>query len=278
MRTRWIACMLIASVGGTQAWATTMVAAWQAQTVQAASPQTPAAGAPAVAPGTIQVPAGTKIPLSLLNQVMSLSSKPGAAIRAVVAFPVTVGNQLAIPAGTFVDGQLVSARPAGSRPPKGSTGPALQIHFTRLVYANGYTVQLDAQHASLTMPAAASGVEVAAVEDEPLLPVTRGPRDHGPGDGTAYLEGQFPIEPTPPAPTLPQHPGPNPVVITLAAVGGFAVLLIGALLLARHSVNHTDAVLYDAGWQFSMSLTTPLTLDTTQVMDAAKMAVPAPSQ
>jgi hypothetical protein len=277
MRMRFIALILMISVAGMQASAATMAAERQAEMAQtagaaqvAASPQT-AAAAPAAATGTIDVPAGTKIPLNLVTQIMSKSTKPGATVRAVVAFPVTVGNQLAIPAGTYVEGQLVSATAkSGKKTRYGAANTAsssgLQIHFTKLVYANGYTVLLDAQNTDASVTTGAAS-EVASA-DELQMPVVR---EHGPDGGAAFIEGQI-GEPLPPLPPLPKLPGPNPVAITLGAIGGFVLITIGAVLLAKHSTKSADAVLYDAGWQFSMALTSALKLDKSQVVDAARMA------
>lgn len=268
-----MALILMISVGGMQASAATMAAARQAGLAQTAtllqsavSPQTAAAAAAVT--GTIDVPVGTKVQLNLVNPIMSLSTKAGDTVRAVVAFPVTVGNQVAIPAGTFVEGQFVSARAAGTKPKKGTSGPALQIHFTKLVYANGYTVPLDAQESAASVT---GGAEVASV-DEGLMPI--GLREHGPDGGAAFLEGQigepFP-PPLEPPPALPR-PGPNPVAVTLGVVGGAVLFTLVALLIGKRHAKTADAVLYDAGWQFSMSLTSALTLDGAQVMDAARMA------
>lgn len=282
MKMRLMAFILIIFVGGMQASATTMAAARQMRMAQGAAAvrsagvqQAPAApsavGQAAVT--TIDVPVGTKIALNLSTQIMSKSTKPGDPVRAVVAFPVTVGTQLAIPAGTFVEGQLVSANAKSAAKTRygakaaGSSG--LQIHFTKLVYANGYTVPLDAQNEDARVAAGASVSEVASA-DELQMPVAR---EHGPDGGAAFLEGQYPT--LPPLPPL-QRPGPNPVAITLGAIGGFVLLTIGAVLLAKHSAKGVDSVLYDAGWQFSMSLTSPLRLDVAQVMDAARMAPATP--
>lgn len=270
MRMRLIALILIVFVSGMQASATTMAAARQARMAQAASAPQSAVAAPAVA-GTIDVPAGTKIPLNLVTQIMSKSTKPGATVRAVVAFPVTVGTQLAIPAGTFVEGQLVSATAKSAKKTRyGAANTAsssgLQIHFTKLVYANGYTVMLDAQNTDASVVTdAAPSVNDAALQ----MPVAR---EHGPDGGAAFLDGQI-GEPFPPLqpPTVPR-PGPNPVAISLGVAGGFILLTLGAVLLAKHAGKSVDAVLYDAGWQFSMALASPLKLDATQVMDAARMA------
>ena len=102
---------------------------------QAAAPEQSPARAPESQ--TIVIPAGTRIPMSLASPIQVKSARPGAAVRAVTGFPVTVGSQLAIPAGTYVEGvidKLVK---------HGRTGPTLQMHFTRILYSNGYSTAID---------------------------------------------------------------------------------------------------------------------------------------
>jgi hypothetical protein len=55
---------------------------------------------------------------------------------------VTIGTELAIPAGTFVDGDVlqVTARP------KAGQQPSFRVHFTRLVFSNGYSVALNGEN------------------------------------------------------------------------------------------------------------------------------------
>jgi hypothetical protein len=174
-------------------------------------------------------------------------------VRAVVAFPVTIGTVLAIPAGTFVDGDVlqVTARP------KAGQQPSFRVHFTRLVFSNGYSVALNGENTqALVLPAdgSAPANELAA-----LAPLRL------PGSRFAMGEGQMPsTEP----PTLPRV-GPNPAVVGGAIGGGFAALFALMAVLAHHSVNNTDFLLYDAGWQFQMILDSPLTLDAAQVSAAA---------
>jgi hypothetical protein len=88
---------------------------------------------------TITIPAGTKIVLALTSPVWANSAKPGNAIYSSVAFPVEARNQIAIPPGTFVQGQIDSL----TRPKGRSSRAEFQIHFTKLIFVNGYTVPLS---------------------------------------------------------------------------------------------------------------------------------------
>ena len=94
--------------------------------------QTPApapSSAPSAAPPPITVAPGTAVPLTLLNPIRSRTTKPGDAIRAVVAFPVTVGTQVAIPAGTY-------APLEGARIPRQRTSAYLASHFYKELTPN----------------------------------------------------------------------------------------------------------------------------------------------
>jgi hypothetical protein len=217
-------------------------------TAQQNSP--PAQQSPALpASATITVPAGTPVPLTLMNPIKSKSTKPGDPVRALVAFPVTVGSRLAIPAGTFAEGTVsqVSARPLASQ------APTVRIHFTRLVFANGYAVPLDAENTQsflLRDDDRASTVEVAE-----LTPM------HLPGAHYAMGEGQTTM------PTLPQV-GPSKGVVIGATVGGFAAFTIGMFAWAHHRANSYDFVVFDVGWQFQMVLDSPVVLDASRVVAA----------
>jgi hypothetical protein len=202
----------------------------------------------------ITVPTGTAVQLTLMSAVKSKSTKAGDTVRAVVAFPVTIGTQLAIPAGTFVDGDVlqVTARP------KAGQQPSFRVHFTRLVFSNGYSVALNGENTqAMVLPSDSSAPTNEVAELAPL---------RLPGSRFAMGEGQEP-PPTEP-PTLPRV-GPNPAVIGGVMGGISALLIIGMLVGAHHRVNNTDFLLYDAGWQFQMILDSPLTLDAAQVSAAA---------
>ena len=157
----------------------------------AAAPAAQQVPAPLVAP-PITVPAGTAIPLTLMNAVKSKSTKPGDTVRAVVAFPVTVGSRLAIPTGTFVEGTVtqVTARPLKNQV------PTLRVHFTRLLFANGYSVALNGENTqSFLLPNEdrALTVEVAELAPMPLA----GPAFcHGCGTGPTHADAAtgWPVE------------------------------------------------------------------------------------
>jgi hypothetical protein len=81
---------------------------------------------------TVTIPAGTRIPLRLVSQI-TRKARPGDTIRATTAFPVTVGTQMAIPVGSYVEGAIVKLK---------KRSRSVQLRLTRIVYANGYTVPI----------------------------------------------------------------------------------------------------------------------------------------
>jgi len=87
----------------------------------------------------IVVPAGTTVVLSLTAPVLAKSAKAGDSVYAVTGFPVTVNNQMAIPPGTYVQGIIDTL----TRPGWLSPHAQFQIHFTKIIFANGYTVEID---------------------------------------------------------------------------------------------------------------------------------------
>jgi len=208
--------------------------------------------APSPAAQPIVVPVGTAIQLTLMSAVKSKSTKAGDSVRAVVAFPVTIGTQLAIPAGTFVDGSVlqVTARTGGGQQ------PVFRVHFTQLVFSNGYSVALNGENTqALLLPDETTAPAIKVAE---LVP----PRL--PGMHFAMGEGQTIGTLQPPAQT-----GPPMGLIVGLSVGGTAALILLGMLAGRHHAANTDLVLYNAGWQFQMVLDSPLTLDAAQVAAAA---------
>jgi hypothetical protein len=86
----------------------------------------------------IVIPAGTTVSLALTEPVLAKSANSGDSVYAQTAFPVAVNNQMAIPPGTYVQGQIDTL----TRPGWFSPHAQFQIHFTKIIFANGYTVEL----------------------------------------------------------------------------------------------------------------------------------------
>jgi hypothetical protein len=60
------------------------------------------------------------------------------ALFAQTSFPVAVGGTMAIPAGTYVEGEILSL----TQPTRKVSQSKMRVRFTGLVFANGYTVPL----------------------------------------------------------------------------------------------------------------------------------------
>jgi hypothetical protein len=88
--------------------------------------------------GNITVPSGTEIPLLLKQAISTKTAKVGDPVYAETAFPITLNDHVVIPAGTYVQGRISQVKRAGRV--KGRA--ELLMHFTTLVYPNGYTALL----------------------------------------------------------------------------------------------------------------------------------------
>ena len=213
------------------------------------SPLPPQTQAPApVSPSaqTIVVPEGTRIPATLSSPVTIKAARRGTSVRAVTTFPVTVGTQVVIPVGTYMEGVI-------DKVTRGSSGVSLHIHFTRMIYASGYTVDIDGINtdAKAMRPAFDRGLdsrEAATFE----------------GEGKAHLV--LAAQQSPQPPPLP-HSGPSMGTAIGIGVGLTAVGIVAAVLSIHH-LHATNAVLFDAGWQFEMVLESPLSLNGASVAAA----------
>lgn len=111
---------------------------------------------------TITVPAGTKVALALTSPLWAKTAKVGDTVHAATAFPVTAGNNMAIPPGTYVEGRI----DAMTRPSWLSAHAEFQLHFTRLIFASGYTVELP----DVIENAGATGSQAAASNPQAFQP------------------------------------------------------------------------------------------------------------
>ncbi|MGO8932182.1 MAG: hypothetical protein ACLPLZ_06915 [Terracidiphilus sp.] len=118
------------------------------------SQSTPTPPSPASSPVSITVPAGTKVELVVTRPEWAQSAKVGDTVYAQTSFPTVAGNGMAIPAGTYVEGTIESV----TRPTRKFDRAEIQVLFTKIVFANGYTLELpgpDLPGATSAMPAPA---------------------------------------------------------------------------------------------------------------------------
>ena len=108
------------------------------------------------------VPAGTRIPLQLQQPISTKSAQPGDPIYAQTTFPIVVGGVIVIPAGTWVQGVTDSVKRAGRI--KGTA--ELQFHLTKLIYANGYMLDIAAAIAQIPGDSATQMKEPGTVSHE----------------------------------------------------------------------------------------------------------------
>lgn len=198
--------------------------------------------------GSVVVPAATAVALTLVTPIQSKTTKVGDTVRAVVAFPVTVGGQVAIPAGTYVEGMVNAVA---------THGPSVTIHFTRMLFANGYSVPLDAMttRAGVEWPGGVPG------EPQRVGELAWG----GPQVGPMYGNQTNPTNPT--LPPLPDE-GPSRAAMIGGAMGGMAAVVV-VLVLTTHRRGSGNFMLFDSGWQFQMVLAAPLTLDAARLPGVA---------
>jgi hypothetical protein len=208
---------------------------------QAASAPSPESTARAPASPTIVIPAGTRIPMSLASPIQAKSARPGTAVRAMTGFPITVGSQLAIPAGTYVEGVIDKVVK------RGRAGPALQMHFTRILYSNGYSTPIDGANVMAQLKTVSGTEECDALAGE---------------SGGEALLAQSTLPPLP-------HPGPSVGTMVGIGIGIAAAATVAGLLYMHHLGGGGAALVFDTGWQFEMVLQSPLRVDAASVAAAS---------
>jgi len=185
----------------------------------------------------VTVPAGTTIPLVLDSALASRTAQRGDAVRAETSFPVAVEGRVAIPRGTYVEGVVDKVRRRGRN-------AGFDIHFTRLIFADGYTVSLEGES---QLPRVASA----------LRPAGSAP--------SCAASAAFPGEL--PAPTLTPPPQVGPSKGLIIGIGGAATagLVVAGVLLTRRGVS----LYLDTGTAFQMKLANPLPLEVAKLPVAA---------
>jgi hypothetical protein len=108
---------------------------------------------------TVIVPAGTKVLLTLRSGIDTRSAQPGDGVYLTSAFPVVVGNRVAIPAGVYVQGLVDRVKRAGRVHGRAEVG----MHFTTMIFPNGSVVAIPGSLDSLP---GATGAHVKNAEGD----------------------------------------------------------------------------------------------------------------
>jgi hypothetical protein len=110
-----------------------------AQAATAPSAQ-PVAAKPQASAAKIEVPTGTKLPLILHNAITTRNAHPGDPLYLETLFPIVLNNKILIPAGSYVQGEILDTK----RPGKVKGRGEMQIRLNTMILPNGYTVNFNA--------------------------------------------------------------------------------------------------------------------------------------
>ena len=222
----------------------------------------PSSAAPAPAPKTYVVPAGTKVLLQLRSGIDTRSAKPGDGVYLSSIFPVVVGNHVMIPPGVYVQGVVDRVERAGRIRGRAQ----LDMHFTSMIFPNGSVVEIPGVINSLP-----------GAKDQSVKKDGEGTVEQAPDKGRNAGETARIALPTGGAVgTIAGAEEGHPIVGGLAGVGAGLATVGLVSLFTRGADVHIPA-----GTQVEMVLQRPLILEKDNVAGGAGAAptfVPAPDQ
>lgn len=203
---------------------------------------------------TIVVPAGTRFPLVLTHPVDSKTMHRGDEIYAQTTAPIPVGDQVAVPAGTFVQGKVEKLTRNGNR------GDFLMQSLS-LLFPNGYVARVVAATNIQSDEGTAwrnpsSGAKAGAI----VAPMA------GLGMGAAIGSAAHTTNSSTLGGTTITSSSPKGLAIG-STVGLAAGGVVSLVLLARGRQFFVDV-----SSPMEMTLPQPLTLDADKVADAVQQA------
>jgi hypothetical protein len=86
----------------------------------------------------LTIPVGSKIPIALAQAISTKNARAGDAVYAQTVFPFVLNDRVLVPAGTYIQGKISYVERASH----GHGRAEILMHFTSMVYPNGYTVML----------------------------------------------------------------------------------------------------------------------------------------
>jgi hypothetical protein len=204
------------------------------------------------APQIVTVPTGTKVLLVLKNTVSSRNAKVGDGVFLETTFPVVEGNRVVIPAGTYVQGVVDAVKRSGRV--KGRA--ELLLHFTTLIYPNGYTVTMPGSLES------ADSADTQKVKDQ---------------EGTVQADGTKGKD----AGAIATTTGTGVLIggLSRGLKGGLVGGGIGAAVgVATAMLTRGDEVRLESGTSVEMSLQRPLDLDLNRIDPSSRNVMPTPQR
>jgi hypothetical protein len=209
---------------------------------------------------TLTIPAGASFALVLTNPVSSKTTRRGDEIHAQTTAPVTVGDQVLIPAGTYVQGKLDKLTRVGDH-------AAIVMKSASVVFPGGYV-------ANIVGPISVESGEETAwrnPSDQARVGAFLAPMI---GGGLGALIGSQ-IHTT-------QSSSLGGTTITTSTPKGIA---IGSLVGVGAGVGislailvHSHGFFVDVGSPMEMTLPQPMTLSSKQVAESVKWAQEHPSE
>jgi hypothetical protein len=244
---------------------------------QSSAPQASPPNLQAIEKSNLLLPAGTRVALVLTHPIQSSYIHLGDDIYAQIASPVTSGNEVVIPPGTFIQGKVDRLERKGGR-------GELHLQSASLTFPNGYvapvpgplTLESDDGYAikdpgkgrsiaGIALPMAGAGLgsligHSVASSQPSTITSTLPPGCTGPPPGCLTSSV-----------TVPPDKGKSTVIGS--AVGG-AAGLVASLVMLTSSRNFY----LDVGSPVEMTLQQPLSLERDQVADAITHATTHPVQ
>lgn len=201
-------------------------------------PQPPSQGYPTQ--GTLEVPAGTTLPLVLARPLSLKHTQPGDTAYLQTTFPVSVGGQMAIPPGTFLQGTIERV----TRRDKSRRVLAFDLRSAVVIFSTGYTVNVPGSLEANPVLAGSTPPGTNGGSNVPVLAATGGPT-------------------LPPLPPLPGSGARNAIIgVGIAATVG---IIVTSVVLV-----HNSDVLMEPGVSMQALLTYPLELEQDRVMVAVQ--------
>jgi hypothetical protein len=191
---------------------------------------------------SFMLPPGTKLPLGLLRP---LKLKAGRDIYLQITFPVTVGNQMVIPPGTYIQGVVERI----IRKDRRHYRLEFEVRSANMIFLNGYTVPISGTVNIATTNAALQAPSPRNGNEQPAAMAAV---------GGATTPG---LPPLPPLPDLGKTA--RTAMIAIGAVGAVAVTT--AIVLAAHSDPYVEV-----GTPLEIVLPAPLFLDAGRVIAAVQ--------